>query len=241
MLFSSYGNPQRKIQREFSNHPLMLWCNAAVAPIFIANNKDWRIFGGYYAGKKERVQKDYSMLQEEYRVVNREELLEKLNELSQTGVRFHYNHLMEEYRERGFFDLSREQLCMDDLFPQLELYQRRWLYDMIQGYKAYDKRALLGYDISRAIYAAEAGFMVGHIEQEETFNLCLEFAKTLQAAFSCWEELTNSYLLGYAFQTQEDKQNLSSSLAHRIHLVEQLYQDKIKGPFTLDWNTRPVI
>lgn len=234
MLFSLRNTPQIRAQRELLNDAAVLWYNAVCAPIFATENKDWKIFGGYWAGKKERMQADYQILQTEYSAVNRQELMDKLYEIAQTGERFHYNHLMNEYQNRGFFELSREQICMDTAFPHLSLYQRRWLYDMIAGYKTYEEKALLGYDISRAIYGAQLGFTAGHLGAVEALTLCKEFGKTLQAAFSNWEEFTNSYLLGYEYYTQQDKQDLSSGLAQRIYLIERLHQEK--GPFDLEWN-----
>ena len=140
---------------------------------------------------------------------------------------------MNEYRNRGFFDLSREQICMDAAFPHLSLYQRRWLYDMIAGYKTYEEKALLGYDISLGIRRS-AWIYCRTSGNEGSIGVTSYSAKTLQAAFSNWEDFTNSYLLGYEYHTQQDKQDLSSGLAQTIYLIEQLHKEK--GPFDLDWN-----
>ena len=51
MLFSLRNTPQIRAQRELLERPYVLWYNAVCAPIFAAENKDWKIFGGYWAGK----------------------------------------------------------------------------------------------------------------------------------------------------------------------------------------------
>ena len=82
MLFSLRNTPQIRAQRELLNDAAVLWYNAVCAPIFATENKDWKIFGGYWAGKKERMQADYQILQTEYSAVNRQELIDKLYEIA---------------------------------------------------------------------------------------------------------------------------------------------------------------
>lgn len=92
------------------------------------------------SGNKEKTAADYQKLQMQYSAVNHEEVLDKIQELQEIGESEAYHLLMSRYQNNGFFELRREQLCSEETFPQMKLYQRRWLYDMIQGYKRYGKR-----------------------------------------------------------------------------------------------------
>lgn len=50
-----FGKNERLQQQEkLRGNPTVLWMNAAVAPIFAAENKNWTIFGGYRFGNKEK-------------------------------------------------------------------------------------------------------------------------------------------------------------------------------------------
>ena len=53
-----FGKNERLQQQEkLRGNPTVLWMNAAVAPIFAAENKNWTIFGGYRFGNKEKTAK----------------------------------------------------------------------------------------------------------------------------------------------------------------------------------------
>ena len=119
---------------------------------------------------------------------------------------------MSRYQNNGFFELRREQLCSEETFPQMKLYQRRWLYDMIQGYKRYGEKAILAFDLCRILAVAQMGFMTGHLSMEEALHHCWKAAIVLQASFSSWEEMCDSFLRGYAFHTQQDKDELPAVL-----------------------------
>ena len=73
-----FGKNERLQQQEkLRGNATILWMNAAVAPIFAAENKNWTIFGGYRFGNKEKTAADYQKLQMQYSAVNHEEVLDK--------------------------------------------------------------------------------------------------------------------------------------------------------------------
>ena len=61
MLFSLRNTPQIRAQRELLERPDVLWYNAVCAPIFAAENKDWKIFGGYWSRNRKRSKLDYQL------------------------------------------------------------------------------------------------------------------------------------------------------------------------------------
>lgn len=240
-MFLFGKSEQLKQQEKLRGNATVLWMNAAVSPIFAAENKNWMIFGGYRYGNKEKTAADYHTLQMQYSAVNHDELLDKMQEILEIGESESYQLMMKRYQDAGFFELRREQLCSEETFPQMKLYQRRWLYDMIRGYKVYGEKAILAFDLCRVLAVAQMGFMVGHLSLEEALDCSWKAAIALQASFTGWEEMCDSFLRGYAFHTQQDKDEPTSSLAARIRLVEELQKSGCPisrtKPFDLHWDT----
>ena len=52
-MFLFRKNERLQQQEKLRGNATVLWMNAAVAPIFAAENKNWTIFGGYRFGNKE--------------------------------------------------------------------------------------------------------------------------------------------------------------------------------------------
>ena len=198
-MFLFRKNAHQIEQKELMEIDTVLWFNIAAAPVFLHQGKDWRIFGGYWAGNKEKISQDYERLQSQYSAVCKQDVLEKLDELMQQGEHFAYQQEMSHHRQRGFFALTPEQLRSQEIFPQIQPNQLNWLCRMIDGYKAYAENAVLAYDLCRAIAAAQMGFMVGHLTLEEGLKFCWQASVILQDHFSGWDELLQSYLLGMAY------------------------------------------
>ena len=205
-MFLFRKNAHQIEQKELMEIDTVLWFNIAAAPVFLHQGKDWRIFGGYWAGNKEKISQDYERLQSQYSAVCKQDVLEKPDELMQQGEHFAYQQEMDHYRQRGFFALTPEQLRSQEIFPQIQPNQLNWLCRMIDGYKAYAENAVLAYDLCRAIAVAQMGFMVGHLTLEEGLKFCWQASVILQDHFSGWDELLQSYLLGMAYpQHGEEK------------------------------------
>lgn len=204
-MFLFRKNAHQIEQKELLEIDTVLWFNVAAAPVFLHQGKDWRIFGGYWAGNKEKTSQDYERLQSQYSAVCKQDVMEKLDELMQQGERFAYQQEMDHYRQSGFFALTPEQLRSQEAFPQTQPNQLEWLCQMIDGYKTYAENAVLGYDLCRAIAVAQMGFMAGHLNLEEALKFCWQASVILQDNFSSWDELLQSYLLGMAYPQQGEQ------------------------------------
>lgn len=183
-MFLFRKNAHQVEQKELMEIDTVLWFNIAAAPVFLHQGKDWRIFGGYWAGNKEKISQDYERLRSQYSAVCKQDVLEKLDELMQQGEHFAYQQEMDHYRQRGFFALTPEQLRSQEIFPQIQPNQLNWLCRMIDGYKAYAENAVLAYDLCRTIAVAQMGFMVGHLTLEEGLKFCWQASVILQDHFS---------------------------------------------------------
>lgn len=228
-MFLFRKNVHQIEQKELMEIDTVLWFNVAAAPVFLHESKDWRIFGGYWAGNKEKISQDYERLQSQYNAVCKQDVLEKLDELMQQGERFAYQQEMDRYRQSGFFALTPKQLCSQEAFPQIQPNQLEWLCRMIDGYKTYAENAVLGYDLCRVIAVAQMGFMAGHLTLEEALRYCWQASVILQDNFSSWDELLQSYLLGLAYP-QQGEQPLPSLEELKQQLLQ--YDPQL---FDLEW------
>ena len=53
-MFLFRKNAHQIEQKELMEIDTVLWFNIAAAPVFLHQGKDWRIFGGYWAGNKRK-------------------------------------------------------------------------------------------------------------------------------------------------------------------------------------------
>ena len=78
------------------------------------------------------------------------------------------------------------------------------------------------------------GYAAGYCTYEEAMDQSLKAAKVAQKAFDSWDEYNQSYLYGYAYWSEEDLEDSSSSAGQRAAILKDLKAD---GSFNMDWNT----
>lgn len=105
---------------------------------------------------------------------------------------------------------------------------------------AYDARAAFGeagikaWDLSRVGTIMGFGYAAGYCTYEEALDGMLEAAKIAQQSFGSWEEFNQSYLLGYAYWSEESLEDPDSSAAERASIIKEL-EAQANGPFSVDW------
>ena len=104
-----------------------------------------------------------------------------------------------------------------------------------QAYERLGERALTGWDLSRANQVLGDCYDAEYISLEEYLNLSLEISKLIQEEFDSWEELADSYLLGYQFWQAADPQELYGELADRRESYEELKAME-DGPYVLSFD-----
>ncbi len=106
---------------------------------------------------------------------------------------------------------------------------------------AYDARAAFGeagikaWDLSRVGTIMGFGYAAGYCTYEEALDGILEAAQIAQQSFGSWEEFNQSYLLGYAYWSEESLEDPDSSAAERASIIEEL-ESQPNGPFSVDWS-----
>lgn len=106
---------------------------------------------------------------------------------------------------------------------------------------AYDARAAFGeagikaWDLSRVGTIMGFGYAAGYCTYEEALDGMLEAAQIARQSFGSWEEFNQSYLLGYAYWSEESLEDPGSSAAERASIIKEL-EAQANGPFSVDWS-----
>ncbi|UCC22009.1 MAG: DUF1266 domain-containing protein [Planctomycetota bacterium] len=100
----------------------------------------------------------------------------------------------------GEYEELRETYSDDEEMLQ-EMEVARKHYGELQG------RGISGWDYARFISLCRWGYMVGHLGEDEAWELIRPAARILQRRFDSWEELGRNYLVGREFWSYEETAN----------------------------------
>jgi hypothetical protein len=106
---------------------------------------------------------------------------------------------------------------------------------------AYDARAAFGeagikaWDLSRVGTIMGFGYAAGYCTYEEALDGMLEAAQIAKESFGSWDEFNKSYLLGYAYWSEESLEDPESSASERASIIKEL-EAQANGPFSVDWS-----
>ena len=78
-------------------------------------------------------------------------------------------------------------------------------------------------------------YICGYMTYEEAMDASLENSLELQEMFSSWEEMMESYLLGYQFWQSESGKKEDSPTQERYRIYEML-QALEDSPYKLAWD-----
>ena len=101
------------------------------------------------------------------------------------------------------------------------------------AWAAYGDAAISAWDLSRVGSIMGYGYAAGYCTYEEAMDKSLEAASKAQSSFASWEDFNRSYLYGYAYWRGESLDDLESSAAERMGIVETL-ASQTNGPFSVD-------
>lgn len=212
----------------------ILWFNATYAPLTYSNGGDWRIVGGmkpssYNKGlTKALISRDWS-------VDDRESALEMLDWLRNEGHRETCRKYREELEELEMLDLDPDTFMMTLLDAELEGYTFRYVivYSLYQ--EGADEEAIAAWDLCRLNQLCGDFYLCGYLTYEEAMDISLENSLLLQSMYSSWDELVDSYMLGYQFWQSDPCLTDDSPTMQRYHYYEVLL-GMDNGPYSLDWD-----
>lgn len=193
------------------------WFNTAGALLIAANQGDPNCLGGIRPGEA----KDYrKILEKWWGITDHQTAIETMTDLLDNGMRARFGRTME------LFEIYRRQVPIEPTDKRLT--NNDVLYP---HWKQRGQNALLGWDLCRAILVTSWCHVCGYISMAEMMRIALRAGNMLQKNFASWDEVMNSYLLGFFYwvdpHTAEEKR--------RYKLRAYLYKTMRgpRGPFAV--------
>lgn len=212
----------------------VLWFNATYAPLTYSNGMDWRLAGGlprtYYNENLSKV-----LLKQGWDVVDRESAIETIEWLKEEGHRKTYREYQEELKQKGMLNLDADVFLETLVGIEMEGYLYRYviIYSLYQ--EGMDEDAITAWDLCRINELCGDYYVCGYMTYEEAMNISLENSLLLQKKYSSWDELINSYMLGYQFWKSDPCLTDDSPTLERYRYYQELLEMQ-DGPYSLDWN-----
>lgn len=220
---------ERKDKADLCNplSPTLQWMNTAGSILLAWNKDNFRYMGGiFFPGREHDIGLDESnkrMLWNYWGIQNHEMAWAKMTALIHTGMRRQYDQDMQ-YLEGIFAGYSEQQLIDAAKQDNPNASEDSYLPKMLMAYRRYGENALLGWDLGRAAYISQRCYVAGYLSMEEVLEIGVEAGKKAQAFFQNWEEMMESYLLGFQYWKEEDAGDPNSVTAKRWRLYEKLWR-----------------
>ena len=214
----------------------VLWFNATYAPLTYSNAGDWRLVGGMEPSSYNK-SLTRTLMSRDWSVEDRESALETLDWLRDEGHRETYRNYQKELEDLGMLDLEPEVFLETLLDTEMEGYLFR--YVMIYGMylEGLDEEAIAAWDLCRLNQLCGDFYICEYLTYEEAMDISLENSLVLQDMFSSWDELVESYMLGYQFWKSDPALDDDSPTMQRYQYYELLLEMD-DGPYTLDWDMK---
>lgn len=205
----------------------VLWINATHAILTELNGWDYTVFGGMAPGENSKALMA-EMLDEWWGVTDRESAIENMDWLLTEGHRTEFAELMAMLDEEGMTTSSVQETAdvLSVIFEDEDtgLYLAR-AYD---GYRAKGPGAIDGWDLCRAMSLLGWYYIAGYYTESEALDKALEVGQAVQRRFSSWDDLMDSYFLGYEYWSIADS-------AERRAVYEDI-KTRSDSPYAVDWN-----
>lgn len=222
-LLAGCGNQNQK------QSDTIRWFNASYAILTELNNRDYTVFGG---GKVNELSKQIQIasLEQSWGVTDRKSADETLDWVLEEGHRTEFvvnNEWLEEY---GLSELEEEERVPFILYYfEVDEEEAQILVNDYAIYEEYGEHAIDAWDYSRAMNLLSFYYVAGYYTREEALDKSLEIAAIFQPLYSSWDEMVESYLLGYEYWAEE-------SSDERRAVYEDL-KGRDDNPYAVDYNT----
>lgn len=228
----------REKRRMLAITPTQKWLNAAGSILLATNHGDFRLQGGRRKSWTE-LQKTKKMLDEYWGITDHNSARSEMEHLIDYGMRSQYAREMEKLNRTGMGKLTMRQLWELEKKKNPSASEDSYLPRMVEAYRLHGRNALLGWDVGRAAYILQACHYVGYLSQKETMELGVKAGKMAQSYFNCWDDLLESYMLGFQFWNEDDIGH-PDSRSYQRNLIRRRVQDGnycIPTPFEIvPWN-----
>lgn len=212
----------------------VIWINAIYAIPTYADSRDYRFIGGTMPYIEDASSLEL-MLESGWGVTDRKSALECVEKLIQKGHQSSYMEYMEKLSMQGLLDLQENEVRE---YFEGENLEDKELNKYIAAYRIYKNDAengIIAWDYCRAVQLLGYYYVMDYITLEECMDKSLEIAKQLQSTYASWDEMANSYLLGYEFWSGQSLNEFGTDAYLRKSEYEDImaYEPYI---FAIDWN-----
>lgn len=166
-------------------------------------------------------------------IADRDSAISQIRSLLEKGHRKKYREFIAEMKEHNLLSLTEEELLERVEREHGDVNEFKAAY---RAYHALGEKALDAWDYSRALQILGDCYQAEYISLEECLDQSLAVAEVLQAEFSDWDEVCESYLYGYNFWKKDDADDSLSDTADRWEIYEEL-KEMEDGPFSVPYDT----
>lgn len=205
------------------------WITASYAILSDLNGWDYTYFPGTKIGEFEQLLQQES-LKQSWGVEDRQSADETLEWVLEEGHRTGFAEDMMFFEECGLGDVPEDERvsALVEVF-EMTVDEAAGYTKNYAVYENYGAEAIDAWDYCRALNLMSFYYVAGYYEKEEALDKSLEIAKELQAKYISWDELVESYLLGYEYWAEE-------SSDERRAIYEDL-KSREDNPYAVDYNT----
>lgn len=226
--------PESDLNQADIQSDTVIWINAVYAIPTYADGRDYRFIGGT-SPEQENIDNLSSMLESAWGVTDRVSALQCVDKLIRKGHQSKYQEYLQDLKRWGILDLEEE-----DARRELEngSFDEKTQNQYIIAYRIYREQpenGILAWDYCRAVQQLGYYYVMDYITLEECMDQSLEIAEKLQSSFHSWDDMANSYLLGYEFWSGQEASDWGSEAYFR----KQEYEDIMEYDpyiFALDWD-----
>ncbi len=205
------------------------WINASYAILTALNDNDYTVYGGMEVNEQNQ-KSQVAALDEWWGVSDRASADEVLAWVLEKGHRVSFVEDTAFLEQSAVMDGVPRASYVATILEAFEVdeAQARFMADTYAMYQDYGKGAIDAWDYCRALNLLSFYYVAGYYEREEALDKSLEIAGRLQAMYSSWDELADSYLRGYAYWTGE-----SSEERRAVYEKLKIRED---SPYAVDYN-----
>lgn len=210
------------------------WINTTHALLTKVNNGDFNTYGGVSNNPFNKTIMKVS-LEKSWGIKDRTSAEETIQWLLESGHRADYIKEMELLKKRGILNTSSVG-ALKILSNYSYDKEKIGLYmHLVKAYKISGAGAIDAWDYCRALYLLSSSYIAGYFTKEEALENSLNIAKMLQKRFNSWEELVESYLVGYAYWAEDNPKNENSMSFERRRVYNEILKSD-NNPYKIDWN-----
>lgn len=221
--------------------PTLQWLNTAGALLLVSNRGSFTTLGGgaFPGNEWQLTEKWQRALKSYWGITDHDSALASMRGTLEKGMRSEFAQEMAELAAR-YGGYSQQQLiaAAKQMDPHAD--EDSYLPRMVLAARQMGDKALLGWDTARVAYLSQYCYLAGYLSMEEMLDLAVDAGEMAQSAFSSWEELMESYLLGTQFWQQENAGDPQSMTFQRRRLYDEICQGKHShgyNPFLVDFHT----